>query len=316
MKSKTFVSALFIVMLFLPFFRPVHSSAQVGVFSKEALIEYTPEWKGERFPDGRPMVPDNIIERMKKVSLEEAWSVLGGEGFKWQYEGGWQLTHPGQILVGRAVTAVYMPRRPDMRKIMDEKGKNEGRIGDQISWPIDVLVKGDVYVADVFGLVQDGPIIGDNLAMSIFTRSGNGVVFDGSIRDLEGLEEMPTFPCFVRGWHPGYSAPTIMLMGINAPIRIGRVTVMPGDVVLAKREGIVFIPPHLAEKVVKTSEIVRLRDAFGHLRLSEKKYTPGQIDAKWTDEIEKDFSQWLKNHINELPVPKESIQEFLKERTW
>ena len=284
--------------------------------SKDELTEYTREWKGERFPDGRPKVPDEILERMKQVTITQAWGVLQNAGYKWQYEGNWQCTHPGQVLVGRALTAVYMPRRPAIRKLMEEKGARCGCIGDQISWPIDMLVKGDVYVADVYGKIEQGPIIGDNLSTAIYTNSGNGVVHNAAVRDLEGIQELPGFTSFVRGWHPSYASPTIMLMGVNTPIRIGQATVMPGDVVLGKNNGVIFIPPHLTEKVVKTSELIRLRDAFGKTRLREGKYTPGQIDARWTDEIEEDFSRWLEDHIDELPVPKAAIQELLKERTW
>jgi len=284
--------------------------------SKEELIEYTREWEGERFPDGRPKVPDDILERMKLVTITQAWGVLTGAGYRWQYEGEWKCTHPGQVLVGRALTAVYMPRRPAMRKLMEEKGERCGCIGDQISWPIDMLVKGDVYVADVFGKVAEGPIIGDNLSTSIYAKSENGVVHDAAVRDLDGIKEIDGFTSFVRGWHPTYASPTIMLLGVNTPIRIGQATVMPGDVVLGKEDGVIFIPPHLAEKVVKTSELIRLRDEFGKACLREGKYTPGQIDGRWTDEIETDFSRWLESHIDDLPVPKEAIQTLLKERTW
>ena len=243
--------------------------------SKDEIIEYTREWKGERFPDGRPKVPDNILDRMKRVTITQAWGVLQGDGFKWQYEGNWVCTHPDQILVGRALTAVYMPRRPDMRKLMEEKGKRLGCIGDQISWPIDMLVERDVYVADVYGKIEEGAIIGDNLSTAILANSGNGVVHDAAVRDIEGIKELPNFTSFVRGWHPSYASPTIMLLGVNTPIRIGHATVMPGDVVLGKDNGVIFIPPHLAEKVVKTSELISLRDAFGKGRLKEGKYTPG-----------------------------------------
>jgi regulator of RNase E activity RraA len=284
--------------------------------SRDELVEWTQDWKGERFPDGRPRVPDGILERMTQVTITQAWGIIRGDGYNHQYEGDWQCTHPGQVLVGRAVTAVYMPRRPALRRLMEEKGERCGCVGDQISWPIDRLVPGDVYVADMYGKIEDGPIIGDNLATAVYARSGNGVVFDGSVRDLEGIEKIPDFTSFVRGWHPSYASPQIMLMGINTPIRIGHATVMPGDVVLGKREGVVFIPSYLAEKVVKTSEIIRLRDAFGKTRLREKVYTSGQIDARWTDDIERDFSRWVEDHIDELPVPKEAIQEYLKERTW
>ena len=224
--AQVFFSAFLFTLLFHCFlYEPLF--AQVGVFSKEDLIEYTREWKGERFPDGRPKVPDDILERMKNVTVTQAWSVLRGDGYNFQYEGDWKCIHPGQVLVGRAVTAGYMPRRRVLREIMDEKGKEDGRVGDQISWPIDVLVKGDVYVADVYGLIENGPIIGDNLATAIYANSGNGVVFDGSVRDLEGIEQIEGFISFIRGWHPTFSSPDIMLMTLNGPIRIGHATVMP-----------------------------------------------------------------------------------------
>jgi 4-hydroxy-4-methyl-2-oxoglutarate aldolase len=199
---------------------------------------------------------------------------------------------------------------------MEAKGAECGCIGDQISWPIDLLVPGDVYVADVFGKIEQGAIIGDNLSAAIFANSGNGVVHDAAVRDIDGIKEMKGFASFVRGWHPSYASPTIMLNGYNTPIRIGHATVMPGDVVLGKNGGVVFIPPHLAEDVLTTSELIGLRDNFGKSRLSDGIYTPGQIDARWTDEIEKDFSNWLEDHIDELSVPREAVKELLKKRTW
>ncbi|MCB9150678.1 MAG: RraA family protein [Caldilineaceae bacterium] len=280
------------------------------------IIDYTREWSGERFADGRPHVPNALIARVKNVTITEAWGILRGDGYHHQYEDGWFCTHPGQVLAGRALTAMYMPRRPQMRTIMEEKGAAQGCVGDQISWPIDMLAPGDVYVADVFGKIEQGPVIGDNLATSIYAKSGNGVVHDAAIRDLDGVQEIAGFTSFFRGVHPSYAAPTIMLVGVNCPVRIGKVTVMPGDIVLGRQDGIVFIPPHLVEKVVKTSELIQLRDRFGKQRLAEDVYTSGEIDRRWEDHIERDFSGWLEDHMDELPVPKEAIQELLKERTW
>ena len=284
--------------------------------SPDEIIDYTREWTGDRFDDGRPYVLDDIIERMREVTTTEAWGILRGDGYHFQYEDGWFATHPGQVLVGRALTAMYMPRRPQMRTIMEEKGAAVGAVGDQISWPIDMLVPGDVYIADVFGKIEQGAVMGDNLATSIYAKSGNGVVHDAAIRDLDGIQEIEGFTSFFRGVHPSYASPTIMLVGVNCPTRIGKVTVMPGDVVLGRQDGVVFIPPHLAEKVVKTSELIRLRDQFGKQRLAEEIYTSGEIDRRWEDHIERDFSGWLEDHIDELSVPKEAIQEMLKERTW
>ena len=297
--------------------------AQSQQISKEELLFLTPEWKGERFPDGRPKVADDILDRMKGVTLEEAWAVLRGQNFTNQYEEDWMCINPDSVLVGRAVTATFMPGRPDVQRIIDKKGHEEdGRIKSQNSWPIDLLVQRDVYVVDQFGAHQDGPTIGDNLGNSIFTKSGNGIVYNGAIRDIDGLKEIGSFTSFFRSYHPSHHLNNpdgrlnTTLVGINTPTRIGRVMVLPGDVVLGRDGGVIFIPPHLAEKVVTTSEVVRLRDMFGHQRLREQKYTPGQIDSRWSDEIEKDFSQWLNDHIDDLPVAKEQIQELLKTRTW
>ena len=286
-----------------------------GQTNKEQLLFLTAQWEGERFEDGRPKVASAVIERMKSVTVEEAWGVLRNEGYHNQFEGGWEPLHDDVVVVGRALTVQYMPNRPDVSDQIKSKGKEEGRIGNTNSWPIDMLVEGDVYVADAFGKIVDGTLIGDNLGNSIYAKSKNGVVFNASSRDMEGLSEIEGFNAFVRGWHPSFLT-EVMLLSINQPIRMGAATVLPGDIVLAKKEGVVFIPSHLAEKVVVTSEVVRLRDLFGITRLKEGKYTPGQIDSKWTAEIEKDFSKWLQDHIDELPVPKAQIQELLKKRTW
>ncbi len=306
-----------LVLIFL--LSAFYQDAKTQQISKEDLLFLTPEWKGERFPDGRPKVPDNLMKRMKQVSVEEAWAVMKNAGYGYQVAEGWQQINPDSVLVGRAVTATFMPARPDVWGAIDARGKKTGKKG-QNSWPVDILVKGDVYVADQFGAHKNGPTIGDNVGNAIFAKSGNGIVYDGALRDIEGLKEIGGFTSYYTSYDPSYHNPpgdlNTMIIGINQPTRIRTVTVMPGDVVLGKLGVVTFIPPHLAEKVVKTSEVVRLRDMFGHLRLREGKYTAGQIDAKWSDDIEKDFSKWLNDHINELPVPKEQIQELLKERTW
>ncbi|GHB73693.1 RraA family protein [Persicitalea jodogahamensis] len=291
--------------------------------SKADLLMLTPEWKGERFPDGRPKVPDELLDRLKKATLEEAWAVLKNKNFRHQYTENWMTINPDSVLVGRALTATFMPGRPDVQRVYDEKGHNQdGRIKSQNAWPIDLLVKRDVYVADHHGFHNDGPTIGDNLGNSIYAKTGNGIVYDGAIRDISGLREIGGFTSFFRTYHPSHHLNNpdgdlnTTLTGINQPTRIGDAMVLPGDVVLGRDGGVIFIPPHLVEQVVKTSEIVRLRDMFGHLRLREQKYTPGQIDNRWTDDIEKDFSKWLNDHMSELPVPKEQVAEFLKGRTW
>ena len=307
---------LVVLMLNAFCFQSIGQQVQI---SKEQLIALTYLWTGERFADGRPKVPDNILKRMKSVSVEEAWAVMKNAGYAYQVAEGWQVINPDSVLVGRAVTATFMPGRPDVWKAIDSAGKKEGRRAQNV-WAVEILVKGDVYVADQFGAHRNGPTIGDNVGNAIYAKTGNGIVYDGALRDVEGLKEIGNFTSYYTSYDPSYHNPqgdlTTMIVGINQPTRIRTVTVMPGDIVLGKLGVVVFIPPHLAEKVVKTSEIVRLRDLFGHQRLREGKYAAGQIDTRWSDDIEKDFSKWLNDHINELPVPKEQIQEYLKERTW
>src|SRR6187397_1557251 len=289
--------------------------------TKEELIALTPEWKGERFPDGRPKVPDGILRRMKSVSVEEAWATMSNAGYRYQIAEGWEVINPDSVLVGRAVTTTFMPGRPDVWKAIDSLGRKEGRRAQNV-WAVEMLVKGDVYVADQFGAKKNGPTIGDNVGNAIYARTGNGIVYDGALRDLEGLKEIGGFTSFYTSYDPSFHNPgggqnrdlTTMIVGINHPTRIRTVTVMPGDVVLGKMGVVVFIPPQLAERVVKSSEQVRLQDMFGHLRLREGKYTAGQIDARWSDEIEKDFTQWLKDNIDKLPVGKQQVQEYIKER--
>lgn len=278
--------------------------------SKADLLALTSHWQGDRYPDGRPKVPDDLLSRMKNVSIEEAWDVLRRHGYENQFEAGWVMLRPDQPFVGRALTAAYLPSRPDLVERITTTGRNEGRIGPSNSWPIDMLQRGDVYIADGFGKITDGTLIGDNLGNAIYTRSGTGVVFNAAARDVEGLMQIEGFNAFVRGWDPSFMK-NMVLSSINRPIRIGSVTVLPGDVILAKRTGVIAIPPHLAEEVVVTSEIIALKDEFGHARLRAGVYTPGQIDTAWTDAIKADFFGWLESRENNPPIPRSEIEKHL-----
>jgi len=293
------------------------ATAQNVGSTPEYIKALTPEWKGERLPDGRPKVSDAILERLKNISVEEAWGVLRNKGYNNQFESEWQVIHPDEPMTGRVVTAQYMPLRPDLEKYIKEQGKAENRAqqGGTNSWPIDVLTDGDVYVADSYGKIVDGTLIGDNLGNSIYAKSKRGVIFYGSVRDQEGLSEIKGFNGWIKGQDPSYIQ-QMSLVSINAPIRVGRAVVLPGDVVLAKKFGVIFIPAHLVEDLVITSEVTALRDEFGHLRLREGKYKPGQIDSQWSDEIKKDFTNWLNNYPGKLPMTKTELDNYFRERNW
>jgi 4-hydroxy-4-methyl-2-oxoglutarate aldolase len=261
--------------------------------SPERIAALTPLYQDERVADGRPRVPDQILERMRHVTNDEAWGVVErGHNYHFQFEGNWVNLHPDHVLVGRAVTVRMVPLRPDLHGVVERVGAAEGRSGGQNTWVIDTLLPGDVLVVDLFGKIEDGTFIGDNLGTAIATRAGTGLVVDGGIRDLECVYQLPDFNVFCRGVHPS-AILDVTVVEVNGPVRIGNATVMPGDVVLGAREGVTFVPPHLAEEVVGRSEDVRQRDVFGKRRIAEGIYTSGQIDVStWAEEIEADYVAW------------------------
>jgi 4-hydroxy-4-methyl-2-oxoglutarate aldolase len=276
--------------------------AQIGMFSREQRLSLTREWKGERFPDGRPKVPDATLADLHGVDAAEAWGVLQAHGYKYQFEGGWREINPGGRMVGRVFTTVFMPMRPDVNAVINENGKAEGRVGAQNSWPIDMLSPGDVLVVDLYGKIKDGTYAGDNLSTAIFAKSHNGLVVDGAVRDVTGISEIKGMHVFVRGFDPSALRDTT-LMGINVPIRIGNVTVMPGDVAVSDPEGITFIPPQLAQTVADRAQMTHRVDEWGHQMLREGKYTPGQIDGKWSPPMIREFNQWLEQQGLKIRMP-------------
>ena len=263
------------------------------------IIQLTREWTGERFPDGRPKVPDDIIRRMERVTTEEAWAVLWGKEYKYQFEPDWINLNPGKVLVGRAVTATFIPRRPDLHEaLMDHGRQNERRVGEMNSWVIETLVDNDVVVVDLFGKIFQGTFSGGNLSTAIATRTKRGQVIYGGIRDAQQILGIENLVTFCKGMDPT-GIRDVTLTGLNMPCRIGNAVCMPGDVVLGTYTGILFIPAHLAEEVVENSERSRLRDIFGLQRLREGRYTSHQMDTAWSDEIQADFDEWRNTHTLE-----------------
>ncbi|AWV99642.1 RraA family protein [Arcticibacterium luteifluviistationis] len=305
------ISILLCLILSITF---ISSHAQQIEWTAEQIKTFTSDYQGERSADGRPHVSDALIKRLANVSTEEAWGFLRNKGYHNQFDAGWVIIGD-KPLVGRVVTTQYMPSRPDMDDKIKAKGKQENRVGSPNSWPIDVLQNGDVYVADGFGKIIDGTLIGDNLANAIYAKSNNGVVFDAGARDIEGISKIDGFVGFVRGLDPSYIQ-GVMMTCINCPIRIGRATVLPGDLVLGKQEGVVFIPAQFAEDLILNSEFTALRDEFGVLRLKQGTYTPGEVDMRWSDKIKNDFLGWIKANPQKLQMTPAEFDDYMKERNW
>lgn len=295
---RWFLVLIVLLMLVTPAY------TQLGIFSKEQRMDLTREWKGDRLPDGRPKVPDSILDMLKSVSAEEAWGVLQSHGYKYQFERGWHVINSGDRLVGRVVTAVFMPMRPDLDAVINDRGKQEGRSGAQNSWPIETLQPGDVLVVDLFGKIKDGTFAGDNLSTSIFAKSGTGLVVDGAVRDETGISQIKGMRVFVRGADPS-SLRDVTLVGINVPVRIGQATVLPGDVVLSDSEGLTFIPPQFAQEVAETAQKTHLVDEWGHMMLRQGKYKPGEIDGKWTKQMIQEFNQYSERKGSKVRMKEE-----------
>lgn len=301
-------TGLFIV-IFITWFA---ADAQRIGSSPEYVKALTAGWKGERSADGRPKVSDLMLEKLETATLEQIWGFLNRRGYHNQVEKNWIILKPGETMVGRVVTAQFMPSRPDLDTLIITLGKTEGRSqkGGINIWPIDILTKGDVYVADGFGKIKDGTLIGSSLGNAVYGKTGKGVIFYGSVRDMQELKDTKGFNAWVKGHDPSYikdMTPT----SINAPIRIGEVTVFPGDVVFANDYGVVFIPAYLVEELVTTSEMVGLRDEFERLLLQQGKYPSGQIHGDWSEEIKEQFRSWFSKYPKKTTVTLKDINIYL-----
>ena len=285
---------------------PVFSQVKT---TKEQILFYTAEWKGERFPDGRPKVPDSLLTRALDVSIEDVWDYLQEQGYRCQFDGGWKALHIDRPFAGRALTAQYMPLRPDMARAIAAEGKSEGRQGSNNSWPIEQLQVGDVYVADGFGKVVEGTLIGSNLGSGIAAHTHAGFVFDAGIRDQEENREIANLNGFYRGYDPSAWA-DMTLTAINAPVRIGRAIVLPGDLILAKTDGVIFIPAILAEAAVSSAEFTNLEDAF-NFELNRSGKNGGEFEGGWTPDKYDALARWVDAHPEKLKMPRAEFSALL-----
>src|ERR1700691_5407090 len=285
--------------------------AQVKM-TREQILFYTSEWKGDRFPDGRPKLPDSLLKRATDITIEDVSEYLRDHGYRNQFEGSWQALHIDKPFAGRALTAQYMPTRPDMQRAIGAEGKAEGRVSGTNSWPINELQIGDVYVADGFGKVIEGTLIGSNLRNGIAAHTHTGFVFYAGIRDQEENREIPNFNGFYKGYDPSAWA-QMELTAINAPIRIGRAIVLPGDLVLAKTDGVIFIPAILAEDAVSHAEFTSLEDDY-NFELNKEGKNGAEFEGGWTPEKYQGLAKWIDAHPEKLKMPRSEFDALMAER--
>jgi len=279
---------------------PSSIRAQLFTFSKQDLVDYTVQEPFDRLSDGRPKVPSDLMERARELSSEEVWAVLQQKGFNNQFADGFQVLHPGKTMVGRAFTVQFMPSRSDVDDIARAKAKNIGipRLSNQTA--IDMLQPGDVLVVDLFGKKVNGTIVGDNLFYYVMKATGgSGLVVDGSIRDLSGISEID-MPAYFRAVDPTPIG-NVMLTGINIPIRIGSVTVMPGDLVVGDREGVYFIPPQLVMEVLDRADETHIHDEWTKKKFDEGKYKSSEIYSTPADpRLQQEYQEYLKRRLEEI----------------
>lgn len=279
---------------------PVVVSAQMMTFSKQQLIEYTAQNPFDRLPDGRPKVPDNLIQRAKGLSSEEVWSIMQAKGYENQYADGFQVLHPGKTMVGRAFTVQFMPLREDVNGVTQEKSKQATGKHLFNQTAIDMLQPGDVLVVDLFGKKVNGTIVGDNLFFYVNQATkGGGLVVDGSVRDLDGISEID-MPAYFKAVDPTPIG-QVMLTGINIPVRIGGVTVMPGDLVVGDREGVYFVPPQFVKEMLDKADETHIHDEWTRKKFAEGKYKSSEIYGSPSDpKLKQEYEDYLKRRLDEI----------------
>ncbi len=289
------IVCLLMVTLLVP-----SAKAQLIVFSKQDLVDYTPQNPFDRFPDGRPKVPDDLIARARGLSSEEVWAGLSQKGFNNQYADGFQILHPGTTMVGRAFTVQFMPLRGDVDGAIQTKAKARGITHLHNQTAIDMVQPGDVLVVDLFDKKVDGTIVGDNLFYYLWKGARSaGLVVDGSSRDLDGLSEID-LPAYFRHADPTPIG-NVMLTGINVPVRIGQVTVMPGDLVVGDREGVYFIPPQFVNEVLDHADETHIHDEWTKKKFAEGKYKSSEIYGSPSDpRLRQEYQEYLKKRLQEI----------------
>ena len=274
--------------------------AQLFQWTPEQLIKYTNRNPYERFADGRPKVPDEMLERLKVLVAEEVQAVLPSRGFPNQFEprDGWRVLQPNQKMVGRVFTVQFMPARGDIIEVDEADAKTKGTQPARNQTAIDMLQPGDVIVADVFG--AEWNFVGNKLAHYIQTTTKNGMIVDGGVYWLERIAETG-MQAYYKNSLPAQGM-RVMVTGINIPVRIGKALVMPGDVVLADREGLWFIPPHMVKDVVESGEMSKARDDWSLMMLGTGKYTSRQIYGPLTPDLQKQRDDYVFKKTGRRPA--------------
>jgi regulator of RNase E activity RraA len=247
-------------------------------------------------------VTDAQLQRLRDLPLEAVWGALQGKRFVRTFEGGFQQTIPGTKIVGRAVTMRYLPVRPDLMEAVQTLAK-EGNWDYQYNVRAgEDLKPGDVVVVELGGMVDRATFLGDVTALGMQAAGAAGVIIDGGVRDLSELMVMKDIPMLYRGAHASAMADQVGVQW-NGPIRLGGITVLPGDIVVADAEGVQVVPPQLVAGVISAAEDTVYVENFKREMMRSKKYRARDIYPNLSPELQKVFEAWQKTHKKEGVKP-------------
>ena len=195
--------------------------------SPERVAALSPHNPYDRLPDGRPNVPDDILQRMKLVTNDEAWGVIErGHGYHFQFEGNWMNLHPDRVLVGRAVTARIVPLATELQEIMQESGPAKDAAADRTLDHRRLFARRRAASSTSSARSKMGPLSATTWGQ-LLTR---GRARDWSWTAASGIWscvlQLPDFNVFCHGAHPS-AIYEVTLAEVNGPIRIGNATVLP-----------------------------------------------------------------------------------------
>ncbi|BCW42815.1 ribonuclease activity regulator RraA (plasmid) [Arthrobacter sp. StoSoilB3] len=182
-------------------------------------------------------------EALLQVSTATITTQLMSRGLQNAYLEGLQASNPKHNrMVGEAFTLRYIPAREDLDglEVFQDYDHPQRKA-------VESVPPGAVLVIDSRGQKRAASL-GHILATRLKVRGAAGIVTDGTVRDMQGFEELE-LPAFSAGPAPTTNLAVHHAVDMQLPIGCAEVAVYPGDIIVGDRDGVVCIPRHLAEEV-------------------------------------------------------------------
>jgi regulator of RNase E activity RraA len=200
------------------------------------------------------VVTQKILDRLLVPSTATLTSVLKGQGLNNTFMHDVSPLKPGMKMAGRAYTLRYIPAREDLNNVPLDNLIDKQRVG------IEQLQPGDILVIDARGETSAGTM-GSILAERMHQLGAAGVVTDGAYRDSPAIAECG-MAAYARAMNAHTNKTIHYPSEIQVPVGCGEVAVFPGDIIVGDAEGVVVMPPHLAEEVADVAQEMELKEEF------------------------------------------------------